>query len=99
MYERIALHSAARGEPPPCETEASCKPAPTPQPTLYSAPASATFNGPGNIAPRSSPPPVKKVVKKIVKCKRGFTKGKQDKCVKKKAKKAKRSSHDRKASR
>jgi hypothetical protein len=38
---------------PVCETEASCKASPTPQPTLFGAPASATFGGPGN-----PPPPV-----------------------------------------
>ncbi len=42
--------------PPPCETEASCKASPTPQPGIYGPPASATFSGPGNLTP---PPPVK----------------------------------------
>ncbi len=40
--------------PGPCVTEASCKPAPEPQPEVFGAPASATFSGPGNVAP---PPP------------------------------------------
>jgi len=35
--------------PPACDNEASCRPAPTPQPEVYGAPASATFSGPGNI--------------------------------------------------
>ncbi len=35
----------------PVQTEASCKPAPTPQPTLYGAPAQRTFSGPGNVTP------------------------------------------------
>ncbi|HEY1690305.1 MAG TPA: hypothetical protein VGF95_15730 [Solirubrobacteraceae bacterium] len=34
--------------PPPCTTGESCKPAPTPQPAIYGAPASATFSGAGN---------------------------------------------------
>jgi len=55
--------------PPPCTTEASCKPSPEPPPSIYGAPASATFNGPGNLAPQVAPPP-KKVVKKTVKCKK-----------------------------
>jgi hypothetical protein len=85
--------------PPQCTTEASCKPAPTPQPTLYAPPASATFNGPGNLAP---PPPavVKKVTTKTVKCKKGDVKNKKDKCVpkkKKSKKKAKKSSANRRA--
>jgi hypothetical protein len=37
--------------PPPCITEASCRPAPTPQPEIFGFPASATFSGIGNIAP------------------------------------------------
>jgi hypothetical protein len=41
---------------PPCTTEASCKASPTPQPSIFGAPASATFQGPGNPSP---PPPVK----------------------------------------
>ena len=35
----------------PCETEASCKAAPFPQPGMFGAPASATFQGPGNPTP------------------------------------------------
>jgi hypothetical protein len=35
---------------PPCETGDSCKPAPSPQPTNFGAPASATFSGAGNLA-------------------------------------------------
>jgi hypothetical protein len=41
---------------PPCTTEASCKASPTPQPSIFGAPASATFQGPGNATP---PPPAK----------------------------------------
>jgi DNA-binding beta-propeller fold protein YncE len=40
--------------PPPCSTEASCRPAPSPQPSIFGAPASATFSGPGNPAAASS---------------------------------------------
>ena len=79
--------------PPPCTTEASCKASPTPQPEIFGAPASATFNGPGNLAP---PPPAKPAVKKkTVKCKKHFTK-KHNKCVRTKAqKRAKRASRNR----
>jgi hypothetical protein len=45
--------------PPPCTTEASCKPAPTPQPEIFGAPASATFTGLGNLAPEPAKPPAK----------------------------------------
>jgi hypothetical protein len=87
--------------PPPCTTEASCKPAPTPQPTLYAPPASATFSGPGNLAPPPPPGPVRVTTKKTVKCEKGFVKNKKGRCVKKKKskKKAKKSSDDRRAGR
>jgi hypothetical protein len=45
--------------PPPCTTEASCKASPTPQPGIFGAPPSATFNGLGNATA-----PAPKVVKK-----------------------------------
>lgn len=35
--------------PPPCDNEASCKPAPTPQPGVFAPSGSATFSGPGNL--------------------------------------------------
>ena len=37
--------------PPACNTEASCKAPPTPQPGIYGPPPSATFNGLGNVTP------------------------------------------------
>jgi hypothetical protein len=45
--------------PPPCSTEASCKASPTPQPSIFGAPASATFEGPGNLSAPPSPTPAK----------------------------------------
>jgi hypothetical protein len=36
---------------PPCEEGESCKAAPSPQPPIFGAPPSATFNGAGNITP------------------------------------------------
>jgi DNA-binding beta-propeller fold protein YncE len=41
--------------PPPCSTEASCRPAPSPQPEIFGFPASATFSGVGNIPTPPSP--------------------------------------------
>ncbi len=38
-------------QPPPCTNESSCKASPTPQPSIFGAPASATFQGPGNPTP------------------------------------------------
>jgi hypothetical protein len=40
-----------RVAPPPCTTADSCKAAPTPQPAIFGAPASSTFNGAGNVTP------------------------------------------------
>jgi hypothetical protein len=79
---------------PPCLTEASCKAAPSPQPSIYGAPASVTFSGAGNIAPLLRP---------VVKCSRG-KRLKDGKCVKIKAKskkkaKARKVSHDRRSER
>jgi len=70
--------------PPPCTTEASCKPSPEPQPGIYGLPSSATFSGPGNLAP-PLPTVVKKVTKKTVKCKKP-KKLSHGKCVKPKKK-------------
>ncbi len=39
---------------PPCSSGDSCKAAPTPQPSIFGAPASATFSGAGNVAPTVS---------------------------------------------
>jgi DNA-binding beta-propeller fold protein YncE len=44
--------------PPPCNNEASCKASPTPQPSIFGAPASASFSGPGNPPP-APPAPAK----------------------------------------
>ncbi len=47
--------------PPACDNESSCRPSPTPQPSIYGPSASETFTGPGNPAPSlpSSPPTTK----------------------------------------
>jgi hypothetical protein len=37
---------------PPCDTADACKPAPTPQPSIFGDPSSATFSGAGNISPK-----------------------------------------------
>ncbi len=64
-------------------------------PDLLGAPASATFSGLGNPAPPAPAPAVKPKPKpKPVKCKKGYVK-KKNKCVRAKARKAKRASRDR----
>jgi Tol biopolymer transport system component len=58
--------------PPPCSSGDSCKAAPSPQPAIFGAPASATFSGSGNVV---SPPvePVKaKPKSRPMKCRKGF---------------------------
>jgi hypothetical protein len=51
----VPCFPVSASQPPACETEASCKASPTPQPEIFGSPASATFSGKGNLAP---PPPV-----------------------------------------
>jgi hypothetical protein len=73
--------------PPPCDTEASCKASPTPQPEIYGAPSSATFNGLGNITP-TAPAVVKKKTAAEVRAedlKKALKKCKTDKKKKKRA--------------
>ena len=89
-------------QPPPCDTEGSCRGAPAPQPTIYGAPSSATFTGSGNVTP-AAPAAVapKKVVKKARKCGKGSVK-KRGRCVsrgpkREKAKKAARALEDRRS--
>jgi hypothetical protein len=73
--------------PPPCSSGDSCKAAPSPQPEIYGAAPSATFNGAGNVVPETKIAVKPKV--KPVKCRRGFAK-KHGRCVKRpKSKKVK----------
>ncbi len=51
--------------PPPCGSGDSCKAAPSPQPSLFGAPASATFSGAGNVAPPTAPEPPVVIHKKL----------------------------------
>jgi DNA-binding beta-propeller fold protein YncE len=51
--------SQATNVPPPCTTSDSCRAAPAPQPSIFGAPASATFSGAGNLAAPASKAPVK----------------------------------------
>jgi hypothetical protein len=98
---------AAPVSPPPCTTGDSCKAAPSPQPGIFGAPASATFSGAGNVVPSSTTVAPKKAKKKkkkkTVRCAKG-KKLSHGKCVKAKTKskrkaKAKKSSNNRRASR
>ena len=68
-------------KPPPCSTESSCKAPPTPQPSIFGAPASATFSGPGNpIPPPASKPKVptraELLARALKSCRKRFAKSK-----------------------
>jgi hypothetical protein len=82
-----------------CTTADACRVASEPQPSIFGEPASQTFSGAGNLA---SPPPVLKISVKKIKCPKGKTRNKHNKCVKTKKKKpkAKKAAHtNRRASR
>ena len=64
MHRLLALHPQPGQPPAGCVTADACRTAPTPQPGVYGAPASATFNGIGNLGGRESNPPAKPAVKK-----------------------------------
>ena len=82
---------AEPSSPPACTTADDCR-TPVPlQPSIYGEPASQTFSGAGNLAPPEAKPKVKPKAKPV-KCKKGFVE-KKGKCVKKPAKKAKKSAH------
>ena len=82
--------------PSACVTEAACRPSPTPQPSIYGLPASATFSGSGNVTPLSVLPVPKRTTKKTASCRRGFTK-RHGQCLKSRRRKsrARKSSNNR----
>jgi hypothetical protein len=45
--------------PPVCTTAEACRAAPSPRPSIFGAPASATFSGAGNVSPSEPGPSVK----------------------------------------
>jgi hypothetical protein len=51
--------AAAVVAPPACTNVDACKPGPTPQPSIFGAPASATFSGPGNPVQEAFKPAVR----------------------------------------
>jgi hypothetical protein len=63
-------------------TAEACRAAPAPQPSIFGAPSSATFNGQGNVVPPATGT-VKKVPKKAAKCPRGKVRNKKGRCVRK----------------
>ncbi len=84
---------------PACTTTDSCRVAPSPQPGIFGAPATATFVGAGNVTP--IPSATKKAAKKkTVKCIKG-KKRSRGRCVKamRKRTKAKKAGNDRRPGR
>jgi DNA-binding beta-propeller fold protein YncE len=85
--------------PPPCTTADACRAPASVQPSIFGAPASATFSGPGDLAPAPTVAPQAKSVLKSVKCKKGFVKRKVKKrtlCVRSTARKVRKSAHTKK---
>ena len=75
--------------PPACTTADSCRAAPAPAPSIYGAPASATFNGPGDLTPVplvAVKPKVETKAEKLAKalkaCRKDRRKAKRRKCEK-----------------
>jgi hypothetical protein len=95
IYDARIPHEGEPYSPAAVPCEGSVCQGPPNVPAPLTPPASATFTGLGNPTPEVTPPPVKTVTKKTVKCKKGFTK-KKNKCVRTKTKKkAKKASTDR----
>jgi hypothetical protein len=95
IYDAHECTTASPCIPPPagaaaeCITAEACRAAPNPEPGIYGAPPSATFNGLGNLTP--APPAKPAVKKKAAKCARGKVRDKKGRCVKRKlAKKGKK---------
>jgi len=75
--------------PPACDTEASCKAAPSPQPPIYGASGTATFSGPGNPSPPPAPAPkaktaaevrAEKLARALKQCKKDRSKKRRARC-------------------
>jgi hypothetical protein len=75
---------APAAQPVPCASE-SCKAPASPEPSLFSAPASSTFSGPGNFVPPPPSPPQKpkpptraqQLTKALTSCHKRFPKSKK----------------------
>jgi WD40-like Beta Propeller Repeat len=99
VYDAHVCTSAApcvqtSAPPPPCSNGEACKAAPTPQPPIFGAPASATFTGAGNPAPPATAPAKAKpptraqqLAKALKACRKDKSKSKRSSCEKQARKK------------
>ena len=71
--------------PEVCKSAAACRAAPAPQPSIYGAPSSATFNGQGNVSPSVVGKPVVKSLTRAEKLTRVLKGCGKDKARKKRA--------------
>lgn len=64
----------------PCATGDSCKPPPTPQPSIFGSPSSATFSGAGNLPPpavKPKPTRAQKLAAALKKCRKTHARSKK----------------------
>jgi len=61
---RVDGGTVVPSSPPTCTTADACRAPVSPQPSIYGAPASATFSGAGNLTPPVEAKPQKKVTPK-----------------------------------
>ncbi len=110
---RVGGGFPSASSPPLCTTAEACREAPSPQPSIYGAPSSATFSGVGNLTPPAPASAVKpreltraqKLKDALKACKKDKSKSKRAKCEETAHKKygaakkstTKRSSNDRRA--
>jgi hypothetical protein len=88
LYDvRVGGGLPASSSVPDCENGDSCKPPASAQPAVFGTPASGTFSGVGNMAPRSPVKPVVKPKAKSKQCKKGFV-YKHGRCVKQRRKRS-----------
>ncbi len=89
---RVGGGFPAAAAPVSCATADACRVPVAALPSVFGAPASATFAGAGNLAPPAAVKPKAKPKSKPAKCRDGFVK-KKGKCTRKPKRTAKKSAH------
>jgi hypothetical protein len=87
--ERVPCFPAGGVASPTCDNEASCRAAPSPQPSIFGSPSSATFAGAGNVkvtvsqvTPRKRVTRAQKLASALKACRRDRSARKRALCVK-----------------